>query len=87
MVEELLPGSDGQVQAVVVEVGDKSGGKKTVSLNCSIKHLEEKARSPLSVRVRQAVSKSSSSTVGASATESPNKQKSTQDDSNVFMLH
>jgi len=53
LVEELLPGSDSQVRAAVVKMGEKSGSGRTVLLRRSIKHLfplEEKANSPLLMR-------------------------------------
>ena len=74
MIEELIPGSDGNVRAAVVKVGDKSGGKRTVLLRRSIKHLyplEEKAKPPLSMREEPAALKSANDKINSDLSDSP----------------
>ena len=74
LVEELLPGSDGQVRAAVVKVGDKSGHGRTVSLRRSIKHLfplEEKANSPLLMRTEPVSLKLANDKVHSDLSDSP----------------
>ena len=76
LVEELVLGSDGQVRAAVVKMGDKSSSGRTVLLRRSIKHvfpLEEKGNSPLLMRTEPVSLKLANDKVHSDLGDSPPK--------------